>query len=103
MESERKWSVDVLGGEQEENEGILELDFFMADDDEVIEEERGSAPPLEACRKNVAEVSACVLRLLCRAGYCVCVGADGRVAADGRSRCDPVRPQPTDGAPRVPS
>lgn len=64
MESERKWIVDVLGGEQEENEGVLsegseELDFFIADDDEVNEEEQGSAPLLEACRKNVTEVNAC--------------------------------------------
>lgn len=59
MESERKWSVDVLGGEQEENEGVLSEGSEELDDDEVNEEERGSAPLIEACRKNVTEVSAC--------------------------------------------
>ncbi|XP_056909379.1 serine/threonine-protein kinase PRP4 homolog isoform X1 [Takifugu flavidus] len=61
MESERKWSVEMLRVEQkEENEGVLsegseELEFSITDDEEVGEEERGSAPLIEACRRNTTE------------------------------------------------
>lgn len=65
MDSERKWSVEMLRIEQkEENEGVLsegseELEFSITDDDEVGEEERGSAPLIEACHKYTTEVCVC--------------------------------------------
>lgn len=64
MESERTWSVEMLRGEKEENEAVLsegleELEFSDTDDDEVDEGEQGSTPLIDACRKNMSEVSAC--------------------------------------------
>lgn len=50
--------------QKEENEGVLsegseELGFSITDDEEVGEEERGSAPLIEACRRNTTEVRVC--------------------------------------------
>lgn len=50
--------------QKEENEGVLpegmeELAFSITDDDGAGEEERGSAPLIEACRKNTTEVGVC--------------------------------------------
>lgn len=65
MESQRKWSIEMVRAEQkEENEGVLSeglegLEFSITDDDEVGEEERGSVPLIEACGKNTAEVRVC--------------------------------------------
>lgn len=66
MESERKWSAEVLRGEQQEeegdedvmSEGLEELDFSIIDDDEVDEEEHGSTPPFDGCCKGMTEASA---------------------------------------------
>lgn len=65
MESERKFSVDILRGEEEEeNEDVLaevleELEFSVTDDDEVEEGEQGSTPLIDACRRSMSKVSAC--------------------------------------------
>lgn len=65
MENERKWRVEMLRGEQkEENEGVLsegleEPKFSFTDGDEVDEEEHGSTPLVDACREPMSEVGAC--------------------------------------------
>lgn len=100
MESERKWSVEMLRGEQEEehedvlSEGLEELEFSVTDDDEVDEGQQGSTPLIDVFCENLNEVSVCwsatgavwelsslFLRML---------SADGVTAADGPSRCDSV-------------
>lgn len=102
MESERKWSVEMLRGEQKEenedvlSEGLEDLELSVTEEDEVSEGQQGSPPLIDACRKNMSEVRACWSATA--AGWklssllpCVFFPADGvAAAADGRSRCDSV-------------
>lgn len=98
----RSWraSVEMQRREQKENEAILsdgseELEFSITDD-EVGEEERGSAPLVEACRKNMTGVSVCcsccikvelsILRACCQQMVSLLLIAGADVTLCDRSR-----------------
>lgn len=95
--------------QKEENEGVLsegseELEFSITGDDEVGEEERGSAPLITACCKNTTEVCVCcgikvepfILRACCQQMVSLLLIAGADVTPCDRSRwtalheCPPV-------------